>query len=118
VALNDAGLSVSDINVFYFTSQHAALYRSTHSDRFVRVHVFTWLFTEELLESLVEDLVTRSIEPLKVALNDAGLSVSDINDVTSQHAALYRSTHSDRFVRVHVFTWLFTEELRHFRTLK
>ena len=37
--------------------------------------------TRAKLESLVEDLVTRSIEPLKVALNDAGLSVSDINDV-------------------------------------
>ncbi|HFQ2069311.1 TPA: Hsp70 family protein, partial [Klebsiella quasipneumoniae] len=32
-------------------------------------------------ESLVEDLVNRSIEPLKVALQDAGLSVSDIDDV-------------------------------------
>ncbi|VDM80203.1 unnamed protein product, partial [Strongylus vulgaris] len=30
---------------------------------------------------LVEDLVNRSIEPLKVALQDAGLSVSDIDDV-------------------------------------
>ncbi|KAA1447006.1 Hsp70 family protein, partial [Escherichia coli] len=28
-----------------------------------------------------EDLVKRSIEPLKVALNDAGLSVSDVQDV-------------------------------------
>lgn len=37
--------------------------------------------TRAKLESLVEDLVTRSIEPLKVALNDAGLSVSEINDV-------------------------------------
>ncbi len=37
--------------------------------------------TRAKLESLVEDLVTRSIEPLKVALQDAGLSVSDINDV-------------------------------------
>ncbi|WP_029684576.1 molecular chaperone DnaK [Tatumella saanichensis] len=37
--------------------------------------------TRAKLESLVEDLVTRSIEPLKVALTDAGLSVSDINDV-------------------------------------
>jgi len=37
--------------------------------------------TRSKLESLVEDLVTRSIEPLKVALKDAGLSVSDINDV-------------------------------------
>ncbi|AWQ20042.1 Chaperone protein DnaK [Pantoea ananatis] len=37
--------------------------------------------TRSKLESLVEDLVARSIEPLKVALQDAGLSVSDINDV-------------------------------------
>lgn len=37
--------------------------------------------TRAKLESLVEDLVIRSIEPLKVALKDAGLSVSNINDV-------------------------------------
>jgi len=37
--------------------------------------------TRAKLESLVEDLVSRSIAPLKVALQDAGLSVSDINDV-------------------------------------
>ncbi|AHG60217.1 molecular chaperone DnaK [Buchnera aphidicola] len=37
--------------------------------------------TRSKLESLVEDLVIRSIEPLKVALKDAGLSVSDIHDV-------------------------------------
>src|SRR6056297_3145467 len=33
------------------------------------------------LESLVEELVERSMEPVKVALKDAGLSPSDINDV-------------------------------------
>ncbi|MGB0188090.1 MAG: molecular chaperone DnaK [Aequoribacter sp.] len=33
------------------------------------------------LESLVEDLVKRSLEPVKVALKDAGLSPSEINDV-------------------------------------
>ncbi|MEP1471996.1 MAG: molecular chaperone DnaK [Halieaceae bacterium] len=33
------------------------------------------------LESLVEDLVARSMEPLKVALKDAGLSPSEIDDV-------------------------------------
>jgi molecular chaperone DnaK len=33
------------------------------------------------LESLVEDLVTRSIEPVKVALQDAGLSPSEVDDV-------------------------------------
>ncbi|MDD9338628.1 MAG: molecular chaperone DnaK [Providencia heimbachae] len=37
--------------------------------------------TRAKLESLVEDLVKRSMEPVKVALQDAGLSVSDINDV-------------------------------------
>ena len=33
------------------------------------------------LESLVEDLVSRSLEPVKTALQDAGLSPSEINDV-------------------------------------
>jgi molecular chaperone DnaK len=33
------------------------------------------------LESLVEDLVTRSMEPVKLALKDAGLSPSEINEV-------------------------------------
>jgi len=37
--------------------------------------------TRSKLESLVEDLVGRTIEPLKVALKDAALSASDINDV-------------------------------------
>lgn len=37
--------------------------------------------TRAKLESLVEDLVKRSMDPVKVALQDAGLSVSDINDV-------------------------------------
>src|SRR5471032_1515230 len=37
--------------------------------------------TRAKLESLVEDLVNRCIDPLKVALKDAGLSVSDIQDV-------------------------------------
>lgn len=37
--------------------------------------------TRAKLESLVEDLVKRSIEPVRVALKDAGLSVSDIQDV-------------------------------------
>ena len=34
--------------------------------------------------------------------------------VARQHAALYRSAYGDRFIRVNVFTRLFTEELRHF----
>ena len=37
--------------------------------------------TRAKLESLVEDLVARSLEPVKVALADAGLSVSQIDDV-------------------------------------
>jgi len=37
--------------------------------------------TRAKLESLVEDLIKRSIEPCKKALKDADLSVSDINDV-------------------------------------
>lgn len=37
--------------------------------------------TRAKLEALVEDLVARSLEPVKVALADAGLSVSEINDV-------------------------------------
>jgi len=37
--------------------------------------------TRSKLESLVEDLVDRTIEPLQVALKDAGLKVTDINDV-------------------------------------
>ncbi len=37
--------------------------------------------TRAKLESLVEDLVQRSLEPLKVALADADLSISDIGEV-------------------------------------
>ncbi|VAY02160.1 Chaperone protein DnaK [Arsenophonus endosymbiont of Aleurodicus dispersus] len=37
--------------------------------------------TRAKLESLVESLVKCSMEPLKVALQDAGLNVNDINDV-------------------------------------
>ncbi len=37
--------------------------------------------TRAKLESLVEELVTRSIEPLKIAIKDADLSVGDIDDV-------------------------------------
>ena len=37
--------------------------------------------TRAKLESLVEDLITRSMEPCKTALKDAGLSMSDIDDV-------------------------------------
>lgn len=37
--------------------------------------------TRAKLESLVEDLVKRSLEPVKVALQDAGLSVAEVQDV-------------------------------------
>jgi molecular chaperone DnaK len=37
--------------------------------------------TRAKLESLVEDLITRSLEPCKQAMKDAGLSTSEINDV-------------------------------------
>lgn len=37
--------------------------------------------TRAKLESLTEDLVNRTIEPCKIALGDAGLSASDIDDV-------------------------------------
>ena len=37
--------------------------------------------TRAKLESLVEELVKRTIEPCRTALNDAGLRVSDIDDV-------------------------------------
>jgi molecular chaperone DnaK len=38
-------------------------------------------FTRAKLESLVEELVTRTIEPVRVALKDAGLSASEVDDV-------------------------------------
>jgi len=37
--------------------------------------------TRAKLESLVEDLVERTLAPLKMAISDAGLSVSDIDDI-------------------------------------
>ena len=37
--------------------------------------------TRAKLESLVEDLVARTIDPIKTALSDAGVSTSDINDI-------------------------------------
>ncbi len=37
--------------------------------------------TRAKLEALVEDLVKRTVEPCRVALNDAGLRVSDIHEV-------------------------------------
>lgn len=37
--------------------------------------------TRAKLESLVEDLISRTIEPCKIALKDAGMSASEIDDV-------------------------------------
>ncbi|KLJ02802.1 molecular chaperone DnaK [Luteimonas sp. FCS-9] len=37
--------------------------------------------TRAKLEALVEDLIKRSIEPCRIALNDAGLRASDVNEV-------------------------------------
>jgi molecular chaperone DnaK len=37
--------------------------------------------TRAKLESLVEDLITRTVEPTRIAVKDAGLSVSEIDDV-------------------------------------
>ena len=37
--------------------------------------------TRAKLESLVEDLIERTIEPCKTAINDAGLSANDVTDV-------------------------------------
>ncbi len=37
--------------------------------------------TRAKFETLVEELITRSMEPCKIAIKDAGLSVSDIDDV-------------------------------------
>ncbi|MGD2056461.1 MAG: molecular chaperone DnaK [Gammaproteobacteria bacterium] len=37
--------------------------------------------TRAKLESLVEDLVDRTIEPCKIALRDAGLSAGDVDDI-------------------------------------
>ena len=42
---------------------------------------FVHKITKAKLESLVEDLVDRSLAPLKVALDDAKLSVGDINEI-------------------------------------
>ena len=37
--------------------------------------------TQSKLESLVEDLVDRTIDPVRTALKDAGMSISDIDDI-------------------------------------
>ncbi len=37
--------------------------------------------TRAKLESLVEDLIKRTVEPCRIALKDAGLSVNDVDDI-------------------------------------
>lgn len=59
----------TDVNLPYITAD-------AHGPKHLNIKV-----TRAKLESLVEDLIIRSIEPLKVALKDAGLSISDIHDV-------------------------------------
>ncbi|MEK9811900.1 MAG: molecular chaperone DnaK [Bordetella sp.] len=44
------------------------------------VHL-TFKLTRAKLESLVDELITRTIEPCKIALKDAGVSAPDIDDV-------------------------------------
>ena len=41
----------------------------------------TLKLTRAKLESLVEDLVSRTVEPCRTALKDAGLSISDVDEV-------------------------------------
>ncbi len=41
----------------------------------------TLKITRAKLESLVDDLIARTIDPLKVALEDAGVSVAEIDDI-------------------------------------
>ncbi len=44
------------------------------------VHL-TFKITRAKLESLVDDLISRTIEPCKIAMKDAGVSASEIDDV-------------------------------------
>ena len=44
------------------------------------VHL-TLKITRAKLESLVEDLISKTIEPCRIAINDAGVKVADIDDV-------------------------------------
>jgi molecular chaperone DnaK len=41
----------------------------------------TLKLTRAKLESLVEDLVTRTVEPCRIALKDAGLSINEVDEV-------------------------------------
>ena len=59
----------TDINLPYITADSSGPKHFVHK------------ITKAKLESLVEDLVDRSLSPLKVALDDAKLSVGDINEI-------------------------------------
>ncbi len=59
----------TDVNLPYITADAAG-------PKHLNVKV-----TRAKLESLVEDLIERTIEPCRVALKDAGLSTSEIDDV-------------------------------------
>ena len=56
------------------------------------------------LESLVEDLVKRSLDPVKIALDDAGLSPSEVQDVIM---TLYKSKDFIyKFIQRHISTMI------------
>ena len=59
----------TEINLPYITAD-----ASGHKHLVIKV-------TQSKLESLVEDLVDRTLEPLRVALKDAGMTISDIDDI-------------------------------------
>lgn len=59
----------SDVNLPYITAD-------ANGPKHLNIKI-----TRSKLESLVEDLITKSITPLQTALKDAKLSVSDIHDV-------------------------------------
>ena len=60
----------TDVNLPYITADASAKHLNVKISR-------------AKLESLVEDLVERTIEPCRIALKDAGIDVSKINDVIS-----------------------------------
>ena len=59
----------SEINLPYITADTSGAKHFVHK------------LTRAKLESLVEDLVNRTIEPTKIALKDAGLKTSDVDEV-------------------------------------
>ncbi len=59
----------TDVNLPYITADAAG-------QNILNIRV-----TRAKLEALVEDLIQRTIEPCKIAIKDAGLKVSEINDV-------------------------------------